>query len=106
MKATALAAILVLLAGPAAAREVKMPPVLFDHEPIQDYRVLTSDQATIDRMCANHLTAARRNDPGARVMGCAEIGGNVILIVKGLSAETRRKVLRHERAHLNGWYHP
>ena len=105
MKAMAMAAVLVLVAGPAVARDVRMPPVLFDHEPIQDYRVLTSDQATINRMCANHFAAARRSDPDARVVGCSRIGGDVIWIVKGLSADTRGKVLRHEKAHLNGWYH-
>lgn len=83
-----------------------MPPVLFDHEPSQDYRILTSDQATVDRMCSRDLSAARRTDAGARVMGCSRIGGNVIWIVKGLSAGTRAKVLRHEKGHLNGWYHP
>jgi hypothetical protein len=105
MKLTVLAVALVLVAGPAMAREVRMPPVLFDHEPLQDYRVLTSDQATVERMCANDLTAARRTDYGARVLGCTRIGGDTIWVVKGLSPETRRKVLRHEKAHLNGWYH-
>lgn len=83
---------------PQAAVALLEPPAAYDHEPSQPYTV-----AVID----DHMELVKRCRMGfhAHLIGCALPRTDEIYIIGGLSAEDFDAVLRHEKAHLNGWRH-
>ena len=70
-----------------------LPPVYYDYEPRQSYIVLTMPPAEQERACLGikqSCTLPRRR---------------VIVVSTELKGEALAIVLRHEKAHLNGWVH-
>jgi len=83
-----------------------MPPEHFDHEPTRPYAVHYASQEAIARECRGlDLMVAQLGNPDARALGCTDLGTMTIWIDHSLSPEVRAKVLRHEKAHVNGWRH-
>ena len=75
------------------------PPAAFDHEPTRPYEVLRLDAAMAQAFCDR--------EPGEKLMlGCSFEKSRTIYIRGGLAPEVEAIVLRHEKAHLNGWVHP
>lgn len=86
-----------------AAPFVEPPPARYDHEPTKYYHVTHVPQNRINKLCGAELAAARIKYPQASVVGCSAHG--FIWIVNGLSEKHEAEVLRHEKAHVNGWRH-
>ena len=91
-----IAGLVVLVAG----LQSLLPPARYDHEPTRHYFVREVSQARIDALCRGEVEAAGRS-----ALGCAVPGIGAIYILEGLSPETRAVILRHEKAHINGWRH-
>ena len=108
--AGAFAAILVL--APAALAGTQAPPVRYDH-PHRSLRILERDYFDVDPICRAMFPRARF--PLAtnthRILGCAGIGDGrrpcwIIVPRAGeglIPEEQRAEIIRHERAHCNGW---
>lgn len=81
-----------------AAIQITEPPSRFDYEPRTAYSVTE---------VTDHMELVRRCRMGfhAHLVGCALPRTNEIYIIAGLSDEDFATVLRHEKAHLNGWRH-
>lgn len=69
------------------------PPAIYDHEPTKPYLVVVLSEDGVLRRCH-----------GIRV-ACAIPRWRLIVIDETLEGERRDTVLRHEKAHLNGWVH-
>ena len=74
------------------------PPAAYDFEPARfDIIYIEPDMAQV--FCDR--------EPGDRIaLGCAFTDSGNIYLRTGLSPEVEAIVLRHEKAHLNGWVHP
>lgn len=91
---------LALLAG------LLMPPEQYDHAPTRPYAVHLISPAAIEQRChCLDLMVRRLSHPDARALGCTDLGTMTIWIDNTLPPDLRAKVLRHERAHVNGWRH-
>ena len=73
-----------------------VPPARFDYEPRAPYKVLNIDVAMLNTICPS---------PFGQVWGCTSTRRHVIWLRSGMNAGMRAAVLRHEKAHLNGWRH-
>lgn len=83
-----------------------MPPAQYDHEPTRPYALHYVSPARIEARCDGlELMVARLTDPNARALGCTDLGTFDIWIDDSLSPALTDKVLRHEKAHVNGWRH-
>lgn len=100
-----------LLSGAAAASERAEPPARFDHwHP--NLIIQEMDYFDVDPLCRGRFP--RSNFPpvtgSQRIMGCADIGNGaapcrIVVPIGGgaISDEKRALIIRHERAHCNGW---
>lgn len=70
-----------------------LPPPVYDYEPNRPYEVLVLPEVEVFDRCYG-LTPA-----------CAIPSRSLIVISEDLQGEERERVLRHERAHINGWVH-
>ena len=70
------------------------PPAIFDYEPT-NYAVMYAPMAEMVVLCGWATVACAR--PAKRII--------IIALDGGLSAEESSRVIRHEKAHLNGWRH-
>jgi hypothetical protein len=70
-----------------------MPPVQYDYEPKEPYQIVTVSTDTVKMAC--------RMDS----LSCAKPFRHQIIISKDVTGEFREILLRHEKAHLNGWIH-
>lgn len=90
-----LAAISIVYAIPALA---SAPPTRFDHPPKIPVKIVRAEH--IPKICRNP----------AQKIGCSFAGGPrcVIYIARKLPKDWYSGVLRHEKAHCNGWpgHHP
>lgn len=83
----------------AASSDVKVldVPKEFDHEPTQKYSIARLPAREQQRACGGIKNA------------CALPKRNVIVLDKDLESrtdpQTFKKILSHEKAHLNGWTH-
>lgn len=85
---------------------VLMPPAQYDHRPTVPYSVHYATPAVIAKECRGlDLMVAQLTNPKARALGCTDLGTMEIWIDNSLSPSLRAKVMRHERAHVNGWRH-
>jgi hypothetical protein len=77
-----------------------LPPVAFDHEPSRAYRVETAPPVIVKAVCHSHQV-------GKLVIACSFKNDRewVIYLRDDLSQHQRAIVLRHEKAHVNGWKH-
>ena len=75
------------------------PPARYDFEPAVPYHVTYLQQESVQKICADD---AKRGD---LVLGCSLTSLGLIYIAKGLSPQVRAVILRHEKAHINGWPH-
>jgi hypothetical protein len=105
-----------LLCGGVAAAGQADPPAEYDHwHPA--LIIEEQDYFDIDPICRGRFP--RSNFPpvtgSQRIMGCADIGDGIspcriVVPVAGgiISHEKRELIIRHERAHCNGWpaHHP
>jgi hypothetical protein len=101
-----------LLCVPAALAGTQEPPARYDHAH-PSLRILERDYYDVDPIC--RVMFPRTRFPLAtdthRILGCAGIGdGNrpcwIIVPRSGegfVSEERRAEIVRHERAHCNGW---
>lgn len=72
-----------------------MPPERFDHYPTRPFTVIeVTDNKFIDALCGKE---------GKRIIACT-IGDNIYLR-NDFTKDAKKKILRHEYAHLNGWHH-
>ena len=97
---------------PSAAFATQAPPARFDH-PHPSLQILERDYLDVDPICRVMFPRARF--PLAtnthRILGCAEVGDGkrpcwIIVPRTGeglISEEGRAEIIRHERAHCNGW---
>lgn len=75
-----------------------MPPAAYDYPPQQPYLVRTVAEQKIESICGKHPT-------NGFVAACAWPELGIIFITEGLDPKVQELILRHERAHLNGWKH-
>lgn len=74
------------------------PPARYDHEPDRPYTVhIVSNPKVLRALCFHRQRA--------HLLGCAALKSGRIFIREGLSRNDHALVLRHEKAHLNGWFH-
>jgi hypothetical protein len=104
---------LLLVAGPANALKVDWPPAHYDR-PHPNLVILETGHADIRTMC-NRLFGRRNFESSGRLHACAAVGDGrspcMVVLPKageGISKRDRSALLRHERAHCNGWpgHHP
>lgn len=76
------------------------PPQRYDYEPPVSYRVSYVSQAKVQKICAREAHGA-----GDLVLGCSFADLGLVYVAKGLSPKVQDVILRHEKAHLNGWKH-
>lgn len=76
------------------------PPARYDHEPRTPYVVTELAQSKIQRVCRSETHGA-----GDQVLGCSLPELGLIYVVKGMKPDVRQLIVRHEKAHLNGWVH-
>lgn len=77
-----------------------MPPARFDHQPVEPFTIIEYADPRLFR-------SACPSDVGERILlACAAVDRRVIKIRADLTPAARKKVLRHEYGHLNGWSHP
>jgi hypothetical protein len=73
------------------------PPAIYDYEPTKDYVVHNVNSRRFKQYCGT--------DPeGFLTLGCT-INGHIIYIRNDLPKEVYDVILRHEKAHVNGWVH-
>lgn len=95
-----------LMSGPAAAwsfcQESFLPPPEWDHEPTKPYQVTKFPKDWIPSLCGEDWY------PAALYGGCVEeVGGEHWITVRDdLLPMEMDCLLRHEKAHVNGWEHP
>jgi hypothetical protein len=68
-------------------------PAEYDYEPKKPYRIATLPAREQERACGGIKNA------------CAIPGKRVIVISDAMKGIVRELLLRHEKAHLNGWRH-
>lgn len=73
------------------------PPAIYSHEPSVEYIVHNIPEGLIKKYCG----AIK----GHIILGCT-VDGHIIYIRNDLSDEVYDVILRHEKAHVNGWVHP
>jgi hypothetical protein len=84
----------------AASLASFMPPAQFDYEPRQAYTVTEFSAPMLKIVCRSGQYA------GGRVpYACTYRSLNAIFILNTLTGANRDIILRHEKAHLNGWNH-
>lgn len=79
--------------------DIELPPKHFDHEPLYPYEVIEMPLDQLHRQCK--IPKSSRYV----LQGCADFFTNRIYMRDDLSPSDYAKVLRHEKAHLNGWIH-
>lgn len=83
-----------------------MPPAQYDPEPTRPYTVHYAAPAVIEEQCRGlDLMAARLTNPNARALGCTDLKTMDVWVDDSLPPDLTEKVLRHEKAHVNGWRH-
>lgn len=109
MRALPAIAAFLALAGAAEAFTVDPPPATYDR-PHPNLVIVETPTGKVRNMCGRLL--GRRNfERSGRLHACASIGDGrspcVIVLPKvgegGISKRDRQALLRHERAHCNGW---
>lgn len=94
---------LLAMTGVSVAQNVScfptQPPMRYWHEPTQPYTMQFVDDDTLQRTCGNNSAFA------LRVLGCAMVETGEIYILDDLPPLVKRCVIKHEKAHLNGWSH-
>lgn len=92
-----LAAWAVIVFMVSAAMAASIPPPEYDYEPTRPYEVqLVKDHRLLCLLCRYHHP---------RLAGCGLKDRGMIYIIDGLDADMFQAVLRHEKAHINGWLH-
>ncbi len=76
------------------------PPPRYDFEPRVPYHISYVPQAKLQKICSREVTRS-----GDSVLGCALSELGFIYVAQGLSPDVRDVIVRHEKAHLNGWPH-
>ena len=90
----------------ALAMAIEAPPAAFDREPIVPYAVHYVAPAVIEVRCRTlEVMVARLRNPLAHALGCTDLRTFDIWIDVTLPPDIEAKVLRHEKAHVNGWRH-
>ena len=74
------------------------PPPRYDYEPSVPYHVSYLPQERIQRICAKE-TAAR----AGVTLGCSLPELGLIYVTEGMQPGVQSVILRHEKAHINGW---
>jgi hypothetical protein len=108
-----LVAALLVLSSSAYGMRVDTPPKRYDR-PHPNLIILEARLSQVDRMCRN-IFGPRKFERFGRVLACASVsnGRSPCLLIlprigRGVSKGERYALLRHERAHCNGWagHHP
>jgi hypothetical protein len=83
-----------------------MPPAQYDYEPTRPYVIHYAAPERIAEQCRGlDLMVAKLRNPKARALGCTDLATLEVWIDSSLTFDEQAKVLRHERAHVNGWRH-
>lgn len=77
-----------------------VPPPRYDYEPRIPYHITYLSQPKLQKVCAREV---RRSSD--LVLGCSLPDFGLIYVAKGLTPDVRAVIVRHEKAHLNGWPH-
>ncbi len=72
------------------------PPAIYSYEPTKEYSIHNTSSSGIDKHC-EHIK-------GMTVLGCT-VDGHIIYIRNDLPKKVYDVILRHEKAHVNGWVH-
>lgn len=70
-----------------------LPPHWFDHEPVKAYAIMYAPRHEMRLLC------------GFDTWGCVYPSKRLIVVCEALRGELLDIILRHEKAHLNGWRH-
>jgi hypothetical protein len=73
------------------------PPAIYSYEPTREYFVHNIPSSSIEKYCGaikEHI-----------ILGCT-VEGHIIYIRNDLPEQVYDVILRHEKAHVNGWVHP
>jgi hypothetical protein len=76
------------------------PPPRYDYEPRTPYHVTYLPQAKLQKVCASEVSSRRDT-----VLGCSLSELGLIYVAQGLAPDVRSLIVRHEKAHINGWPH-
>ena len=76
------------------------PPPRYDHEPRVPYHVSYVAQAKLQKICVGQATGA-----DDMVLGCSLPELGLVYVAQGMRPEVADIILRHEKAHINGWKH-
>lgn len=89
-----------LLAFPAAIVALLSPPAMYSFEPLQPYGVqyLAPDELQV------RCNPARQYIDST-IYGCSNTTIRMVYVDNTLGGEALALILRHEKAHLNGWRH-
>ena len=93
------AGLIALASTSAFASGVTTPPARYDH-PHPDMLVIERSPAEVDRICRAIGAHSRAN---SRIVACAPIGKARCAIVIPKNHPQKAALIRHERAHCNGW---
>ena len=81
------------------------PPAIYDHEPAGPYVVIERSSEEVEKLCktlgAKHsaMACTWKTDTGCTIVA-PRIG------IGGVGILTHIAIMRHEKAHCNGWVHP
>lgn len=73
------------------------PPAIYSYEPSVEYSIHNIPKGLIKKYCGTIK--------GHIVLGCT-VNGYIIYIRNDLPKNVYDVILRHEKAHVNGWVHP
>lgn len=114
MRALAAIAAFLMLVGAVEAFTVDPPPARYDR-PHPDLVIVETPHGNVRSMCGR-LLGHRNFERAGHLHACASIGDGrspcIVVLPKagagGVTKAQREALLRHERAHCNGWpgYHP
>ncbi len=76
------------------------PPPRYDYEPRVAYHITYLSQGKLQKICRGEVQ--RKGDT---VLGCSLSDLGLIYVADGLSPDVRKMIVRHEKAHINGWPH-
>ena len=72
---------------------IEEPPAEFDHEPTVKYSVIRTTAKKVVQYCRGIKNA------------CAIPRRRVVVIDEAIKGDERDEIMRHEKAHINGWKH-
>ena len=100
-------AIIFMFAVPASSGACDWkPPLAYDYPPTVPYRLQRLTSGALNPLC-DAVLVSQGFRPMGNYYGCADMKKRRIYVLAGGTPDCREEhIIRHERAHMNGWLHP